>query len=307
MANRRNLPTKNTEPPLLADFHNYLAAEKGLSKNTLEAYRQDLLRYWSFMQKIEISDLGRIKRIHIQDFMMAEKKSGLSATTIARRLVSIKLFHRFLFRERLIAEDVTSVLDSPKLWKRLPQYLTTREVDSMLEAPKSGKRKKIAVRDRAILEFLYGAGLRVSELVTLTLDRVDLTNALVRCVGKGNKERLVPIGRKAVEACQIYLDKIRSKQQAKSKHLFIGKSGTGLTRQYVWQVIKKYARQAGIVKKITPHTFRHTFATHLLEGGADLRVVQELLGHSDISTTQIYTHVSRDRLKTVHSQFHPRP
>ncbi|MBI3306362.1 MAG: site-specific tyrosine recombinase XerD [Candidatus Omnitrophica bacterium] len=295
---------KATEPYPIPEFFNYLAAEKGLAQNTLLAYRQDLFRYAKFIEAKKIKGWDKVTRAHILQFLSQEQKNGLDSTSIARRLVSVKLFHRFMVHERLLQEDITSVLESPKLWKKLPHFLTRLEIDSIFKLPLS--KDPAGIRDRAIVECLYGAGLRVSEIVNLTLDRVDLENAFIRSLGKGDKERIVPIGKKAIGACKEYLGRVRAKMKAKTDHFFIGKNGRGLTRQYIWQMIKKVAKQAGIQKDITPHTFRHSYATHLLEGGADLRMVQELLGHSDISTTQIYTHVSRDRLKSVHAKFHPR-
>ncbi len=309
----RNVPGTVSVPLAFKEFFNYILVEKGLAANTLAAYRQDLEAYHDFLKKGTglrpvptqiFQDWAKVKREHILQFMILEKKRGLQASSVARRLVAIKLFHRFLVKERFIQEDVTSVLESPKLWKRLPHYLTSPEMEALLKAPAG--EDKIAVRDRAILECLYATGMRVSEIVGLKTGDINLENRFLKCKGKGSKERIVPVGRSAIAAIKIYLSKIRHRQKPLTAHLFIGKRKKGLTREFVWQMIKKYARQAGISKNITPHTFRHSFATHLLERGADLRIVQELLGHSDIATTQIYTHVSRDRLKGIHTKFHPR-
>ncbi|MBN1687812.1 MAG: site-specific tyrosine recombinase XerD [Candidatus Omnitrophica bacterium] len=301
---KESLATRSTEQFLLNEFVNYLSVEKGLSQNTLIAYRQDLEAYLSFLDKRKLKDWRKIKRDHILCFLSDEKKRGLETTSVARRLVAIKLFHRFLVQERHLHDDVTSVLESPQLWKKLPQFLTGPEMEGILKIPNLNDKR--GVRDRALLECLYATGMRVSEIVHLTLGDLNLESGFIRCHGKGGKERIVPLGRKAIEACRQYISRVRSRQKAKSDRIFIGKNGSGLTRQFIWQVIKKYARLAGITKHITPHTFRHSFATHLLEGGADLRVVQELLGHADIATTQIYTHVSRDHLKKVHARCHPR-
>ncbi len=289
---------------LFEDFLNYLSVEKGLATNTLEAYRQDLARYRAFLEKEKAYDWQKVTRTHILKYLGAEGKRGLESSSIARGLVSIKLFHRFLTKERHVANDVTSVLESPKLWKKLPHFLTSPEMESILKMP--DVKTATGIRDLALLECLYATGMRVSEITEIPLENIYLDNHFIKCRGKGDKERLVPLGSKAVEACQNYLKKVRSKMKAKTGHFFLGHRGEGLTRQFVWQMIKKYARLAGITKIITPHTFRHSFATHLLERGADLRVVQELLGHSDIATTQIYTHVSGNRLKSVHAKFHPR-
>lgn len=297
-------PTSLRSRNLIRDFLQYLAIEKGLAKNTVESYGLDLAAYQQRMKAETPEDWGKIRREHIMDFLIAEKKRGLETTSLARRLVSIKLFHRFLVKERYLSEDITRVLESPKLWKRLPYFLTNAEMEAMLKAPILEKEDEL--RDRAILECLYATGMRVSEVSNLKMEQVDLMNAFVRCRGKGNKERVVPVGRQAIRWCEEYLKKVRSKKKAKTDHFFIGKSGRGLTRQFLWQMMRKYAVRAGITKPLTPHTFRHSFATHLLQRGADLRIVQELLGHADISTTQIYTHVTSDHLKDVHSKFHPR-
>jgi integrase/recombinase XerD len=308
--------TRNPEPvtatssgpkkmdPLIRQFLNYVSVEKGLAPNTIEAYGMDLEAYQLFKEDRKFSDWSKIKREHILDFMIGEKKRGQEASSISRRLVAIKLFHRFLVSERFIAEDITSVLESPKLWKRLPKFMTPREMEAILKAPDA--KTKIGIRDQALLECLYASGMRVSEIIGLKLGDVNLESGFIRCYGKGSKERIVPVGRQAIAACREYLAKVRAKQKATTDHFFIGKRRKGLTRQFIWQLIKKYAKLAGIQKVLTTHTFRHSFATHLLERGADLRIVQELLGHADIATTQIYTHVSRDHLKGVHAKFHPR-
>lgn len=285
-------------------FLDYLSVEKGLAKNTLDAYRRDLAHYNDFLKKEKVADWKNVSRTHIVKFLNVESKRGLESSSIARGLVSIKLFHRFLTKERYVDADVTSVLESPKLWKKLPHFLTAQEMDGLLKMP--DLKTPVGIRDQALLECLYATGMRVSEITEIPVGHVYLENKFIKCRGKGDKERLVPLGGVAVESCQRYLTRVRPKMKPKTEHFFIGRSGGGLTRQFVWQMIKKYARQAGITKEITPHTFRHSFATHLLERGADLRVVQELLGHSDISTTQIYTHVSGNRLKSVHAKFHPR-
>ena len=289
---------------LFEEFLNYLSVEKGLAQNTLDAYRQDLTRYDTFLKKEKVSDWSKVSRTHILKYLNAESKRGLESSSIARGLVSVKLFHRFLTKERYVQNDITSVLESPKLWKKLPHFLTSQEMDSLLKMP-DGK-KPGGIRDLALLECLYATGMRVSEITEISVEHVYLDNKFIKCRGKGDKERLVPLGGVAVTTCRDYLTRIRPKMKPKTNHFFLGRNGGGLTRQYVWQMIKKYALLAGITKTITPHTFRHSFATHLLERGADLRVVQELLGHADISTTQIYTHVSGNRLKSVHAKFHPR-
>ena len=287
----------------LEAFIGYLTVEKGLAGNTIEAYQQDLRRYREFLARKKIADLARVKRDDIVQFLLREKDRGLQAPSLARRLVAVKLFHRFLVKEGRLREDITSVLESPRLWKKLPEFLTMPEMEKILKTPKP--KGAAGIRDRAILELLYATGTRVSEVVGLQTEDVNLESGFLKCRGKGGKERIVPLGRAAIGAGRSYLTKVRGKLPV-SGFLFAGRPGKSLTRQRVWQLIRQYARAAGIRKKITPHTFRHSFATHLLERGADLRIVQELLGHADISTTQIYTHVSRDHLKSVHAKFHPR-
>lgn len=288
----------------LDEFLNYLSVERGLAANSIEAYRQDLHQYQDFLAGKKVSDLNRVTRDEIVQFLLREKDRGLQTTSLARRLVAIKLFHRFLAKEGRLREDITSVLESPRLWKKLPQFLTLAEMEKILQAPKPGR--PTGIRDRALLELLYATGMRVSEVAGLRLLNLNLESAFLKCRGKGSKERIVPLGEVASDCVKGYLAEMR-KRRPPDEFLFVGSKGRPLTRQRIWQLIRKYARLAGIQKKITPHTFRHSFATHLLERGADLRVVQELLGHADIATTQIYTHVSRDHLKAVHARFHPRP
>lgn len=286
------------------NFINYLSVEKGLAKNSLLAYESDLKKYVRFLDEKNITGFNQVTRAYITQFLFYEKQRKQEASSIARALVAIKLLHRFLVKEGSLAEDVTSVLESPKLWKHLPSFLTIKEMEAVLRTPNT--RRSIGIRDRAILELLYATGIRVSELVGLKPEDLNLESGFLKCYGKGGKERIVPFGRSAKASVERYLEKVRI-QNGKTNALFLGSKRAGrLTRQAVWQIIRRYARQARIRKKITPHTFRHSFATHLLERGADLRVVQELLGHADISTTQIYTHISRDHLKSVHHKYHPR-
>lgn len=287
----------------LEEFFNYLSVEKGLAPNSLEAYQQDLRQYQGFLARKKISDLNRVTRNDIVQFLLQEKDRGLEPASLARRLVTVKLFHRFLAKEGRLREDVTSVLESPKLWKKLPHFLTLPEMERVLRVP--NPRNETGIRDRAILELLYATGMRVSELTGLRTEDVNLESAFLKCRGKGAKERIVPLGQVAIDSLRSYLAKV--KRSASAGPFFLGLKDKSLTRQAIWKIVRRYARLAGVKKKITPHTFRHSFATHLLERGADLRVVQELLGHADIATTQIYTHVSRDHLKSVHARFHPRP
>ncbi len=291
----------------LQEFLNHLFVERGLAKNTISAYQRDLMQYiQSFLRK-GIKDPDSIKREDITDYMQKQKTRGLSASSICRSLAAIRMFHRFLARERLSKEDPTHLLETPKMWKRIPDVLTLTEIEEMIKV--SHGRKWQQVRDNAILEILYASGMRVSELVGLKIENVNTEIGYVRCIGKGQKERIIPIGRKARDSVKKYLEKARGKPSNAdfNSFLFVSRLGKKISRQSIWKIIKRYAKMAKIKKEIKPHTLRHSFATHLLEHGADLRSVQEMLGHSDIATTQIYTHVDRERLKLIHKQFHPRP
>ncbi len=294
---------KDENERLFTAFFDYLSVEKGLSENTILAYRRDLAHYYAFLKKQNFTDWKLVTRAQIMKFLDSEGIRGLDSASVSRALVTVKLFHRFLTQERYVESDITSVLESPKLWKKLPQFLTVEEMNAILQMP--DVKTPEGLRDKALLECLYATGMRVSEIITITVENVHLDNKFIKCFGKGSKERLVPVGSVAVDACRKYFKNARAELKPKTEHFFIHKH-TGMTRQFVWRQIKIYARKAGITKEIMPHTFRHSFATHLLERGADLRVVQELLGHADISTTQIYTHVSGSRLKSIHKQFHPR-
>lgn len=292
---------------LVDDFLNFMSVERGLAQNTLSAYRQDLAQYLEFLEEEkDVRDVRCVQRKHVTDYMHHQKTHGMNTSTICRRLAAIKMFHRFLVRESLHDVDPTELIETPKLWKKIPDILTLQEVIAMMDAVKG--RSPQAVRDRAILELFYASGLRVSELSDLTLDQLNLDSGFIRCRGKGSKERVVPVGKTARAAIQKYCDKSRPAftKTVTGDEVFLSKLGKKISRVSLWKLIGKYARAAGIQKEIKPHTLRHTFATHLLEHGADLRSVQEMLGHADISTTQIYTHVDRERLRQVHKQFHPR-
>ncbi|MCX5681237.1 MAG: site-specific tyrosine recombinase XerD [Candidatus Omnitrophica bacterium] len=291
----------------LQEFLNHLFVERGLAKNTIMAYQKDLLQYIGSLSQDGLSDPDHIKRENITDFMQKQKKNGLSSSSICRSLAAIRMFHRFMARERIAKEDPTHLLETPKTWKRVPDVLTPNEIEAMINAAQGRKAQEI--RDHAVLELLYASGMRVSELVDLKVENVNTEIGYVRCIGKGQKERIVPIGRKACDAVKKYLEKARGKliKNTAVSFLFVSRLGKRISRQSIWKIIKFYAKKAKIQKKIKTHTLRHSFATHLLEHGADLRSVQEMLGHSDISTTQIYTHVDRERLRSVHKQFHPRP
>jgi integrase/recombinase XerD len=289
-------------------FVNYLSVERGLSHNTIISYRRDLETFLDYLKtKQHINSLEETKKDHITNFMLQLKTLGLNANSIARKLAAIKTFYRFLVREKILRQDPTSLLDSPKLWRKIPSTLSVEEIEALLAQP--DWRKRGGLRDKAILEVLYATGMRVSELTQLKVEDVNLDVGFVRCLGKGNKERIVPLGKNAIVSLKRYLEKERPDflKRLLSSDLFLSRLHKRISRQSIWKMVKRYARQARIRQEIRPHILRHSFATHLLERGADLRSVQEMLGHSDISTTQVYTHISKDRLKIIHRKFHPRP
>ncbi len=290
----------------ITEFINYLSVERGLAKNTLMAYRRDLEKYVRLLAARGAGSVNAVGPEHVTGFLQALKKSNLSTSSICRNLAAVKMFHRFLVRDGLAKEDPTSLVDTPKQWTRIPEVLTQKEIDLILQAAQT--RGRGHQRDYAMLELFYASGMRVSEMVDLKVGSVNLEAGFVRAIGKGSKERIIPIGRKAREAIAFYCERIRPKvlRAADTDALFLSQQGRKMSRVMAWKIIKQYARLAGIKKNIKPHTLRHTFATHLLEHGADLRSVQEMLGHADIATTQIYTHVDKERLKSVHKQFHPR-
>ncbi|HAJ56944.1 MAG TPA: site-specific tyrosine recombinase XerD [Candidatus Omnitrophica bacterium] len=291
---------------LVGLFLDYLNVERGLAKNTLISYRRDLDAYMKFLDGVSKKGITLSTREDIRDFMLHEKDKGLSASSIARNLTTLRMFYRFLARERLIKADVSSYIDTPKLWKRIPDILDLNEVERLIEAPDLNTNQ--GIRDRAIIELMYATGMRVSEVSNIKVSDINSDVGFVRCLGKGKKERIVPLGKKAIAAIARYLEKVRPAQLKKEpvQELFLSRSGRKISRISLWKLIKFYARKAKIKKSMKPHILRHSFATHLLERGADLRSVQEMLGHADIATTQIYTHINRDRLKGIHKMFHPR-
>lgn len=290
----------------LQEYSNYLAVEKGLAKNTLESYRRDLNKFILFMQKRKINDPGKIDRESLNIFIVELKKNGSATATISRCIASIRSFFNFMLQEGIIESNPALELESPRIEKKLPRVLTTEEVDQLLCQPKPGEHN--GLRDRAMLELLYASGIRVSELVSLNITDFDPLVGYLRCRGKGMKERIVPIGSIAINYVNEYLDKSRTKLLKKNGEpsLFVNHHGSRMTRQGFWKILKKYVRKSNINGDVTPHTLRHSFATHLLENGADLRSVQEMLGHADISTTQIYTQITRRKIREVYDKTHPR-
>ena len=288
------------------EFLNFMAVEKGSSLNTLEAYSRDLRRFADYLKGEEVTVPGDVDPDRLVAFLGTLKKGGLSATSINRALAAIRGFYKYLLRTGHIAENPLAQVGLAKVWMRLPDTLSRKEMEELLQKPDDSRPE--GLRDRAMFELLYATGLRVSELVTLTVKAVHWQVGCLTATGKGRKERIVPIGRVAADFLRRYVDEVRPLllKGKKTDILFLSRRGEGLTRQAVWKMIRKYALLAGLHKKVHPHTFRHSFATHLLEGGADLRAVQVMLGHADISTTQVYTHVTRDRLKEIHRRYHPR-
>jgi integrase/recombinase XerD len=291
---------------ILKDFIYFLSVEKGLAKNTLESYQRDLKKYLQFLNRQGITDFNETSKKIILEYIAEQKKNGLAVSTLTRNLASIRSFYQFLLQEQIIQENPAGELESPKAEKKLPTVLSLKDIELLLDQPQP--RGNIGMRDKAMLELLYATGIRVSELVSLNLDNVNLKMGFLKCEGKGNKERIVPLGSVAIKSLQEYLQNGRSKllKQKDEKALFVNQHGKRLTRQGFWKILKKYALRTGINAEITPHTLRHSFATHLLENGADLRSVQEMLGHADISTTQIYTQITRKKIKEIYNQTHPR-
>ncbi|GGK15201.1 tyrosine recombinase XerD [Caldalkalibacillus thermarum] len=287
-------------------FLHYLRVEKGLSANTINSYRRDLERFFSSLNKQQCVSLEDVNREHILAFLLELRKEHKADATVNRHLSAIRTFFRFLLHDGKCAHDPSAHIETPKLEKKLPQVLSVSEVERLLQAPST--TTPFGQRDQAMLEVLYATGIRVSELISLRLDDVHLQMGFIKCMGKGSKERIIPLGQMAIDALSQYINNGRKKldKTRRQKVLFLNHHGRPLTRQGFWKIIKKYAAKAGIKKEITPHTLRHSFATHLLENGADLRAVQEMLGHADISTTQIYTHVTKVRLKDIYSRAHPR-
>lgn len=292
---------------LVQDFINYLTIERNLSGNTLDAYRNDLARYCQFLQAENIRRPDQIDIALIQKFISTLAEIGLAASSLARNFSSIRSFHRFLIGENIVQTNPTDLLQSPRLPAKLPKILDLSEIEAILAAIDINTNK--GIRDRAIIETLYSTGVRVSELITLEMSNIFFQHNVIRVFGKGSKERIVPFGDRAKQYLKQYIAAVRSLLLRHSRSgdvLFLNMRGAPLSRMGVWKIIQEYVQAAGIKKQVSPHVFRHSFATHLLEGGANLRAVQEMLGHSDISTTQIYTHLDREYLIEQHRTFHPR-
>ncbi|MFC6348031.1 site-specific tyrosine recombinase XerD [Vagococcus carniphilus] len=293
----------------IEEYLHFLKIERGLSENTIQSYRRDLKQYDLFLKERNISTLEEIDRYIVLDFLEKLRNENKSSATIIRMVSTLRKYHQFLRQERFTDNDPMQHIDTPKKVQTLPKTLSIKEVEKIIESPDTST--VLGIRDRAILEVMYATGLRVTELITLKLDDLHLSLGLLQTLGKGDKERIIPLGDVAIKWIEIYLEKSRPELNAKNTKenppfLFLNYKGEGFSRQGIWKNLKVYVVEAGIEKEVTPHTLRHSFATHLLENGADLRVVQELLGHADISTTQIYTHISKKRMADVYKTYFPR-
>lgn len=291
---------------LVDGFVQFLSVEKGLSKSTQSAYKADLQQLTSFFKKNKIHSVHEITKQHLIDFLYIRKAQGNSSSSLARKSASIRSFFKFLIRDNYISHNPAEILSTPKIWHLIPDVLTPEEMEKLLKIP--NEKERLGLRDKAILEFMYATGTRISEVASMKINDINKDVGFIRCKGKGEKERIIPIGSKALRILEKYIKEERPVLLGKNstEYLFVTSRGSRPTREALWHRIKRYVKSSGIKKQITPHTFRHSFATHLLAGGADLRAVQEMLGHTDISTTQIYTMVDRSRLKKVHREFHPR-
>ncbi len=287
-------------------FLDHISLERGLSIHTRKAYENDLRQFMAFLDRFGVGSLNKLSHSQLLDHLMELKGAGRSTRTIARHLISLKVFFRCLQRENILDQDVTEGMESPRLWKILPDTLSIKEVSELLL---ERSKPRHALRNKAILELLYASGLRISELAQLKIFNLQVEAGCLHVIGKGRKERFVPVSGKTLSLLQRYLREARPmlcRSSPAAQHLFLSQQSRPLTRQRLWQIVKEQARTAGIMKNVTPHTLRHSFATHLLQNGAPLRVIQEMLGHADISTTQVYTHVDHDRLKSIQKKFHPR-
>jgi len=294
-----------TEDRVFDNYLSYLRVERGLSRNTVEAYRRDVRDFLGFLKTARCS-LEEVQRDSLMLFIQ-QLYSVVSPRSVVRKIVSLRSFFRFLLLDGYISHDPTETLESPNTWRTLPKYLTQTEVEQLLQQPDVGH--PLGLRDRAMFEILYATGLRVTELVTIKVDEVNLEGGFMRVLGKGEKERIVPFGEESVHYIERYLREARPfflKKRPGTPFLFLSQKGGKMSRQNFWLLVRKYGVKIGIAKRLSPHVLRHSFATHLLENGADLRAVQMMLGHSDISTTQIYTHITRERLRKIYKKHHPR-
>lgn len=291
---------------IINEFIDFIRLEKGLSQNTIQSYKRDLTQYHDYLSEQKLKHIDNVDRMVIQKYFATLKDEGKSSKTIARLAATIRSFHQFAIREKYAVKDPTILIETPKYEQKLPDVLSEQEVNQLLTFPHMTNARD--ERDRAMLELLYGTGVRVSELIQLKVEDVNLTMGFVRVFGKGNKERIVPLGDQLMKLLKHYIQEVRPNLLKKqiTDVLFLNARGGALTRQGFWKILKKIGLEKGITKTLTPHTLRHSFATHLLENGADLRAVQEMLGHSDISTTQLYTHISKKQIRDMYLTYHPR-
>ena len=291
----------------IGQFLDYLAVEAGLAENTRLAYGRDLTHFAMYCKAQHISTLGDIDAKLIYSYLRTLSQEKKAETTISRALAAVKMLLRFGVLTGLISEDFTAIIEGPKRWQRLPVVCNKQKVIDLLDTPTPDD--PFFLRDKALLEMLYATGMRASEVAGLKISALNFSIGYLRCLGKGNKERIIPLGKTAIEVTKLYLQDLRPNlvKPAGGDFLFLSRTGRGMTRVDIWRVVKKYARRAGLPRNMTVHTLRHCFASHLLSGGADLRSLQEMLGHVDIATTQIYTHVDQDRLRSIHKKYHPRP
>ncbi len=291
---------------LIDEYLNYLTVEKGVSRNTIDGYSRDLIRYARFIGQVKTRGVGGVRPEDLILFLGSLQEEGLTANSVNRTLAAIRGFYKYLLRERKVEHSPVAHIERAKVWMRLPDVLSREEMALLLSQPDAAT--PAGLRDASMLELLYATGIRVSELIGLTVNSINWQVGYLVAMGKGEKERIVPVGRTAYDRVKHYVEEARPSllKGRESVHLFLNRSGKGMTRQGFWKILNKYAAKAGLGKRVHPHLFRHSFASHLLEGGADLRSVQIMLGHADISTTQIYTHVTRERLKEIHQKYHPR-
>ena len=291
---------------LVENFLDFISYEKGLSKNTQLSYKNDLLKFINYLYQKNFANFNSLKRNDIRDYLFKLKSDGLKSSSIARQIISIKKFFEYLLNEGLISEDPSALINSPKKWKTIPETLSVNEVSLLLSYVSNIKKYRHAFRDKVIIELAYACGLRVSEIVNLQINSIYFEESYIQVTGKGQKDRLIPVNKTTLSMIDEYINTERTKFSSNSNFLFISQHKKPLTRQRIWQIIKLHIRNAGIIKNVSPHTLRHSFATHILENGGSLRAIQEMLGHSNISTTEIYTHIEKNRLKNIHEKFHPR-
>lgn len=293
---------------ILETYTYFLRIERGLSENSIKSYQRDLNQYLEYLKEFSIEDFNQVDRYTILSFLQAQREQGKSSNSVVRMVSSLRKFHQYLAQEKICTLDPMKLIDTPKKSKKLPAVVSLENVEKLIEI--SDTNTTLGLRDRAILELMYATGLRISELTHLKMNQLHLTMSLIQTKGKGDKERIIPISYTAKEWLELYIDTSRkvllNKSGGEAPFVFLNSRGKQLSRQGLWKKIKKLAQEAGIKQNVTPHTLRHSFATHLLENGADLRIVQELLGHADISTTQIYTHITKQRLQSVYQEYHPR-